>query len=352
MIPLARTGGRHVAGSKAQNRLQKSWSATVPDHCSALAWSPDGNRLAVAAVSGPVHVFDAKGASVRELPGHGFGTVALDWHPSGQVLATAGQDGSARLWDPTTGAERAKLAGGAAWVEHLAWNRDGSILATAAGKKVRFWDAAGTQLREFAGHASTVAALAWEPRGNRLAVAAYGGVSLYEPSQDAPVRKLEWKGSPLALAWSSTGAYLAHGNQDATVHFWPLAEESPLQMSGYPTKVRELSWDASGRYLATGGGDRVCVWDCGGAGPAGTKPQMFEDDDSPLAAVAWQRRGFLIASASKTGRVNLWQPANKKSPQVGRDLGPGEASTLAWSPDDRTVAVGFADGTVTAWRVA
>jgi WD40 repeat protein len=341
-----------AAGAKAGSRLRRAWVADLPDHCVAVGWSADGERLAAAAVSGPVVVFDAKtGTPIHRLPGHGFGTAAIEWQPNGSLLATAGQDGKARLWD-AAGAEVATLAGGSAWVEHLAWSLDGKILATAAGKKVRLWDAAGNQLREYADHGSTVADLVWRPGSFTLAVAAYGGVTVYDPAREGPVTKYEWKGSPLRLAWSPDGKVLAHGNQDATVHFWYADTGEPLQMTGYPTKVRELSWDYTARFLASGGGDIVCIWDCGGKGPEGTQPQMLEKHDKPLTAVAWQRRGFLVASAAADGRVCLWQPANKKAALVGEDRFPEtEATALAWSPDDSTLAVGSASGGVAVYRI-
>src|SRR5687768_5237692 len=142
---------------KDDNRLRPAWRAAVPDHVIAAAWSPDGRHLAAAAVSGPVAVFDAAGKPTATLPGHGFGTTAVAWKPSGELIATAGQDGKVRIWDATLWQERAALDGGSAWVEHLAFTADGSLLASAAGKKVRVWDAAGNLVREFADHKSTVA---------------------------------------------------------------------------------------------------------------------------------------------------------------------------------------------------
>ncbi|OWK43563.1 WD40 repeat domain-containing protein [Fimbriiglobus ruber] len=337
---------------KTENRLRKVWSTAIPDHCAALAWAPDGTALAGAAVSGPITIFDAPTGKARlELSGHGFGTVALDWHPAAPRLASVGQDGKARVWDTTTGAEVLSLAGGAGWVERVAWSMDGTTLATAAGKKVRLWDAAGAQLREYAGHGGTVSDLAWRPGANVLAVAAYGGVSLYESSNPEPVRKFEWKGAPLKLAWSPDGKILAHGNQDATVHFWYADPGEMLQMHGFPSKVRELSWDQSSRFLANGGGPAVCVWDCGGKGPEGTKPQILVESEAPLAAIAWQRRGFLIAAGSVDGWVRLWQPANKKTPLIGSDQVRETAAVVAWSPDDKLLVVGAGSGAVTAYRV-
>jgi WD40 repeat protein len=333
--------------------LKPGWRATVPDHVIGLAWSPDGASLAAAASTGPVAIFDAAtGAARVVIKAHDRGTTAVAYQPGGGVLATAGQDGAARLWHPVTAEPIADLpGGGAAWVECLAWSPDGRLLAASAGRTVRVWDPAGNLVREFTDLPSTVADLAWRPGSGFLTAAVYGGVVMADPAAGDGRARFDWKGSPLKLAWSPDGKLLAHGNQDATVHFWYADRLADLQMSGYETKVRELSWDPSGRYLATGGGPAVCVWDCGGKGPAGSTPRMLERHDGRVTAVAYPRRGHLLASAGADGRVCLWQPGNQKAPRAGEDRLPGgEATGLAWSPDDRWLAAGGADGTVAVFR--
>ena len=95
------------------------------------------------------------------------------------------------------------------------------------------------------------------------------------------------------------------------------------------------------------------VWDCGGPkGPEGTQPQMLEGPEDTVTAVAFQRRGYLAAATARDGRVVLWQPANKKAPKVGEHrFKDAEAAALAWSPDDKALAVGAGDGTVAVFRV-
>jgi WD40 repeat protein len=335
----------------SDNKLRQVWTANLPDHVIGLSWISDGKFLAAAAVSGPITVFDATNSKpAHELKGHGFGTTAIAWQPGRAVLASAGQDGQVRLWKD--GQEIAALDGGATWVERLAWNAAGTMLAASAGKKVRIWCPDGQLVRELPVQAGTVTDIGWRPGTNQLAVLAYGAANLYDPGTGELVRAFAWKGSPLALAWSPDGKVLAHGNQDATVHFWYCETGADLQMSGYPSKVRELSWDFTNRYLATGGGPMPCIWDCGGPkGPEGSKPQMFEGHEDNLTAVAFQSHGYLLASAGVDGRVILWQPANKKSPKMGEHRFESEASCLRWSPDDKLLAAGCGSGQLSVFRI-
>ncbi|AMV27958.1 translocation protein TolB [Gemmata sp. SH-PL17] len=342
---------------KAENRLRPVWQAAAADHVIGLAWAPDGARLAVAAVSGPITVFDAAtGKPAHELKGHNFGTAALAWQPTGNLLASVGQDGKVRVWDAAAGSEVKTLDAGASWAEKVSWHPSGQWFATAAGKKTKVWTAAGELVRELPPQAGTVMDLNWRPGTTHLTLLAYGSATTYDPLANAdPLRVLAWKGSPLAMAWSPDGKILAHGNQDSTVHFWYYDASRDLQMWGYKTKVRELAWDYTSRYLATGGGPVVCIWDCqaGAKGPEGSKPTMLvgHDEESNLTALAYQHRGFLLASAGLDSKVLLWQPTNRKGAQIGEfDFQGGEASALAWSADDKSLAAGCGTGAVAVFR--
>jgi WD40 repeat protein len=357
-------------------------------HIIALRWAPDGRTLAATAADGPIALFDAQGGKLRHLlPGHGPGTLAIDWRPDGALLASAGQDGAIRFWDAAAGTERLTLPGGGAWVECIAWSptlapatptprgRQAAppagtppaqpfILATAAGKTLRFWDADGRLLRETRDHPSTIADLAWMPGAGRvrplamgpaaasadhlapiLAVATYGGLTLWRPDCGEPLGRYAWKGSTLVIAWSPDGNYIATGDQDATVHFWITRTGQDLQMWGYPTKVRELAWDPSSRYLATGGGPTVTVWDCAGDGPEGTRPLQLDAHKGQITALSFRRHSAILASGCADGLIALWHVGRSARPLSVAQLA-GPISLLTWSPDDRWLAVGSAAGEV------
>jgi WD40 repeat protein len=331
--------------------LTKRWQHSLDDHVISLVWSPDGKRLACAAVGGPIKVYDGQSGEVlHELPGHGFGTTCVAWSADGTHLASAGQDGKVKLWDLARNAERLALEGGAAWVDRLAWCPVVNVLASAAGKRVRLWDVQGKLLREYADHASTVADIAWQPKAEILASAAYGQLSLRRTTTSEPYRRYQWKGSMLALAWSPDGRYIATGDQDSTVHFWIVKTGQDLMMSGFPTKVKELSWDSSSRYLATGGGTVPCVWDCSGKGPAGTMPLQLEAHTDRVTALAFQHNAPLLASGGADSQMALWAIGGKKEP-AAREYLPSAVTQLAWSAGDRQLAAGSESGAIIVWAL-
>ena len=85
----------------------------------ALAWSPNGQRLATAAADGTVKVIEPRqGNELLTLYVGGDGCRLVSWSPNGKQLAAVNNAGVIRTWDATRGHEFAK--GGNRRAE-LAW---------------------------------------------------------------------------------------------------------------------------------------------------------------------------------------------------------------------------------------
>lgn len=120
-------------------------------------------------------------------------------------------------------------------------------------------------------------------------------------------------------------------------------------MNGYPAKVRELTWDAGSRFLATGGGPVVTIWDCGGRGPAGSRPLELKGHQDSISALTYQHRGPLLASGGKDGRICIWNSSRDRRVRQGIGM-KAPVTGLAWSPDDRLLPAATAHGHVVVFQ--
>jgi len=138
-----------------------------------VAFSPDGTLLATAAYKDPiVHVFDARTGEVRlELDGHGIGADAVAFFPDGKRLATTASDGVLRLWGVEDGSLLRARRGHDGSITSLAVHPDGSRIATGRDDYATvIWDPETLEpLSRFLDR-DVIYALSFSRDGSRLAV--------------------------------------------------------------------------------------------------------------------------------------------------------------------------------------
>jgi WD40 repeat protein len=151
---------------------------TSYDHIRGLAYSPDGRLLAGLAASGGVHLWDL--ASGEEVAGWDTRTDNGDgiaFSPDGTLLATSGS-GGATVWKTPSGEPVVRLRGRTD-VPDVAFSPDGSMLATAGEDgTARVWDiSTGRQLHAFFGHDQGVNSVAFSPDGTMVATSSNDGTA-------------------------------------------------------------------------------------------------------------------------------------------------------------------------------
>ncbi|MBS0659987.1 MAG: protein kinase [Verrucomicrobia bacterium] len=157
------------------------------------------------------------------------------------------------------------------------------------------------------------------------------------------------KAAANAVAWHAGSGRLAEGAADGVVRWWEVARGTPAEvLPGIVPPVlrwwggRWLAWNPAGTRLAAAGGDGlVRVWDFTSAS---REPRLLRADGA-LRSVAFSSDGLRLAAWAEAGRITIWRC---DSGQVEAEVAhPGDVTAAAWSPDDRLLAVGHSDGTVT-----
>lgn len=156
----------------------------------AASWSPDGKRLVTGSGWGErpllVCVWGEGDTPEVEAEGHTEEVCKVRWAPDGRRVVSASTDGTARLWDALTGAERMRFEMDEGVRPHsVAWSPDGRCVATGnwgthppvtAEHHARVWDAAtGEVVALLRGHTGAAFSVAFAPDRGLLATASFDG---------------------------------------------------------------------------------------------------------------------------------------------------------------------------------
>jgi DNA-binding beta-propeller fold protein YncE len=190
-----------------------------------LSFSPDGQRLAVAAgipgEFGEVKIFDlAAHTLLADLIRVDDVVLGVAFSPDGSRLATCGADRSIRIFDVSTYAEQHRIEDHADWVLDIAWSPDGTRIVSASRDKTSkvFDTATGDPLTTFNGHGDVVQGVAYLPDGAHAATCGDdNSVRVWVVAEAREVRKLDGAGDDvLALRIGPDGqTYTASVDQQA-----------------------------------------------------------------------------------------------------------------------------------------
>jgi WD40 repeat protein/tRNA A-37 threonylcarbamoyl transferase component Bud32 len=148
-----------------------------------LGWSPDGKHIASAGEDKLVQVWNVQREKTGffnswlqhsrrpfTYRGH-FGRVnALAWSPNGQRVASVGSDKTLQVWDALTGKKYFIHRNPSSTITCVAWSYDGRYLATGANDKlVQVWDTVTrSSVSIYAGHTGYITSVSWAPDARQL----------------------------------------------------------------------------------------------------------------------------------------------------------------------------------------
>jgi WD40 repeat protein len=236
----------------------------------ALAFSPDGKRLACAGHHS-VTLWSASSAEYALLARREGATYrCLAFSPDGATLALGCDDGSVRLVDGETAEEWAVLREHTDVVRSLAFSPDGSMLVSSGqDRRIMLWDAIeGTRIRSIGRSGpNPVQVVAFSPRGDQVAVGELSGnpndIVLIDPATANIRSRLSGHTAGVnALTFSPDGLTLATAGGDRTIKLWNLKDgKERATLAEGVGSLRSISISPSGEWLAYAGSDcTIKLW--------------------------------------------------------------------------------------------
>ena len=221
-LACSRQGVRAYAFGRHAERLTASVKTAIelPASITAIAFSPDGQSLALAH-SGGVTLWSADGTT-RLLAWPGYHR-ALVWSPDGRYLVSGMQENALHGWRVSDGGD-IEMGGYPGQPLSLSFSHDGQYLATSGGTRPVCWGfnppGAANQPTECGmGSKAPVTFVSCHPKQSLIAAGYHNGaVVLCQPgSAEGLFIKGSGGGAVNTLTWSGDGSRLAFGTQDGVL---------------------------------------------------------------------------------------------------------------------------------------
>lgn len=272
-----------------------------------IAYSPDGELLAVAGVSG-IWLYDTGNSqevaryTILDEPFYN-----VSFSPDGKMLA-GGRNGAVSLWDVAT---------------HILLHDETS----------RFWDGKFMDV-------------SFSPDSRTLAFTPPDYVTKMDINNRFKIDIISWSRCQ-SISFSPDGRMLAGGGTNGEVYLWDVGTGRLRKtLEGHTDLVESVSFNPNGLILASAGWDTtVRLWDVA----TGALRNTLEGHTYDVKSISISPNGLILASAGDQ-TVRLWSVLTGKHLRTLHGHN-GWVNSVSFTPDSQTLASAGSDGKILLWRV-
>jgi len=238
----------------------------------------------------------------------------------------------------------------------------GNLLATRQGGVFRLWDLSSDKPKLQATLSSVgKGAAAFSPDGKTIATSSFIGIVEWwsvDKDQSHPLRAHVTPGDVQAMAFSPDGKILAVGgggsseSESGLVMLWDTQTHERLKLDirghrGVGVDVTSLAFSPTdSRILAVGGSDKtVELWD---VSTAKLLTPPLEGHKFPVTSVAYSPDGKTIASGDSGGIVNLWN-ASTFQWMMQLKVSSNEIKSIGFTADGNNLFTNDVKGEIREW---
>lgn len=223
----------------------------------ALAYSRDGTRLVSGDVNGNLRLWNM--GTRRQVGlvsiGEGVEVLSLAFSPNGQRIAVGSEDNSVRVVNAANMTVLGRMTGHSDFVRGVAFSPNGAQIASGSDDEtVRLWDAnRRTLIATLRGHGDYVRSVAFSPDGRTLASASDDEtVKLWSLATRREVGRLRGELFVDSLSFSPDGRYLAaaEADGDAAARIWSVSTRQVVRQLPNSPELNWVAFNPSGQLYA------------------------------------------------------------------------------------------------------
>ncbi|CAE6434231.1 unnamed protein product [Rhizoctonia solani] len=328
-----------------------------------VAFSPDETKLASCSNDGTIRVWDIKTGTIVSSPftGHKDSVWSIAFSHDGRWIASGGIDADNNIivWDTLTGSVvLGPLSGHTSDVNSVAFTPDNTrIVSSSNDYTIRIWD---VQLQnkgpsQKGARESSVGFLAFLRNRTQFISCTSTGLLQVWDMQTGTIISREFEGQVEAamihsITVSDQDTLVAVGASDPTIRVWSLLTSKLVcrLVTGLKSPIQCFDFSSGGAQLCSGSDDAtVAVWDIDiDTGNMVGRP--FIGHTGAVISVAFAPDATCIASGSADCTIRIWNMCTGAL-IYKLDGHESSVSSVAFSPDGSLIVSGSVGGVIRQW---
>jgi WD40 repeat protein len=304
-----------------------------------VIFSQDGKSILTASMDGTARLWDiSSGKLIHTLKGHDSSVNSAVFSPDGKSILTASTDKTARTWNIDSGKLLHTLEGHSDYVSSAVFSSNGKRILTASfDQTARIWDASsGILLFTLEGHTNRITSAIFSPDGKSILTASTDETArIWDTSSGKLLHTLEGHSDYVSSAvFSPDGKSILTASFDQTARLWNTSSGKLLHiLKGHDSSVNSVAFSPDSKSILTASYDNTArLWDT----PSGKLMQTFEGHTSDVNSAVFSPDGKNILTASDDATARLWNATSGKQLHTLQGY-TDRVNSAVFSPDGKNI---------------